>query len=87
MMLVRAGGKQMGEAALQATKYGTLVLTITDTDGQPKQVELAIEVVEKLKGQIESALVLARVRRAAIGQRQIEAENAPATISESARAY
>lgn len=64
----------MGELALQATKDGTLVLTITNGVGQPAQVELAIETIEKLKGQIEASLVLARVRRAAIRQRQIEAE-------------
>jgi hypothetical protein len=63
----------MGELALQATKDGTLVLTITNGVGQPAQVELAIETIEKLKGQIEASLVLARVRRAAIRQRQIEA--------------
>ncbi len=64
----------MGEVALQATKEGTLVLTITDSVGQAAQVELAIETVEKLKGQIESTLVLARLRRAAIRQRRIEAD-------------
>jgi len=64
----------MSEAALQATKDGALLLTVTDGAGRPAQVELAIEMVEKLKGQIEAALVLARVRRAAIRQRQIEAD-------------
>src|SRR6516164_400002 len=44
-------GGIMGELALQATKDGTLVLTITNGVGQPAQVELAIETIEKLKGQ------------------------------------
>jgi hypothetical protein len=42
-----------------------------DGVGRPTQAELAIELIEKLKGQIEAALVLARVRRATIRQRAI----------------
>ena len=61
----------MGEASLQATKDGALLLTVTDGTGRPAEVKLAIEMVEKLKGQIEAAFVLARVRRAGITQRQI----------------
>ena len=64
----------MCEAALQATDDGALLLTVTDGTGQPAQIVLAIEKVEKLKGQIEAAPVLARVRRAAIRQRQIEVD-------------
>jgi hypothetical protein len=63
----------MGEAAVQATKDGALLLTVTDGTGRPTEVKLAIEMVEKLKGQIEAALALARVRRASIRQRQIQA--------------
>ena len=54
----------MSDVTARPTNHGTVMLAITDGDGRRANVELPIEFVEKLKAQIEAALVTARVRRA-----------------------
>jgi hypothetical protein len=51
----------MSDVTAEATQEGTVVLTISDDD-QEYEFELAIDLAEKLKAQMEAALVIARVR-------------------------
>ena len=43
-------------------KQGDISVLITGADGKRVQAEISIELAEKLKGQIEAALVTARIR-------------------------
>jgi hypothetical protein len=52
----------MSDIRARATDHGTVMLAITDGDGRRAHVELPIEVAEKLKTQIEVALVTARAQ-------------------------
>lgn len=52
----------MAEIAAQATERGTVLLAVTSDTGQQGQAELPIEVAEKLKAQLERALIVARIR-------------------------
>jgi hypothetical protein len=46
-----------------ATEHGSVLLTVTTETGQQGEADLTIDVAETLKAQIETALVLARVRQ------------------------
>lgn len=50
----------MSGVTARPTNHGTVMLAITDGAGRRAHVELAIELAEKLKAQIEAALVAAR---------------------------
>jgi hypothetical protein len=51
---------QMSGVTARPTNHGTVMLAITDAAGRRAHVELPIELAEKLKAQIEAALVAAR---------------------------
>ncbi len=53
----------MGDVTARATGHGTVMLAITDGDGRRAHVELPIDLAEKLRSQIDAALVTARVRQ------------------------
>jgi hypothetical protein len=53
----------MSDVTARATDHGTVMLAITDGDGRRAHVELPIELAEKLRAQIDAALVTARVRQ------------------------
>jgi hypothetical protein len=63
----------MAGIVAQATGQGTVLLTVTSDAGQHGQAELPIKLAEDLKAQLETALLIARVRH-------IEAAVASATI-------
>ena len=50
----------MSDVTARPTNHGTVMLAITDGAGRRGHVELPIELAEKLKAQIEAALVGAR---------------------------
>jgi hypothetical protein len=50
----------MSGVTARPTNHGTVMLAITDGTGRRAHVELPIELAEKLKAQIEAALVAAR---------------------------
>ena len=51
---------QMSDVTARITNHGTVMVAITDGAGRRGHVELPIELAEKLKAQIEAALVTAR---------------------------
>jgi hypothetical protein len=51
---------QMTDVTARLTNHGTVMLATTDGVGRRTHVELPIELAEKLKAQIEAALVTAR---------------------------
>jgi hypothetical protein len=57
------GKATMADITATATDSGTVLLTVTSDSGQQGQAELPIEMAEKLKAQIETALVSARLRQ------------------------
>ena len=57
------GKATMADITAIATDSGTVLLTVTSDSGQQGQAELPIEMAEKLKAQIETALVAARLRQ------------------------
>jgi hypothetical protein len=50
----------MTDVTARLTNHGTVMLATTDGVGRRTHVELPIELAEKLKAQIEAALVTAR---------------------------
>ena len=52
----------VSDVAATATNKGDVSVLITGADGKRVQAEISIQLAEKLKGQIEAALVTARIR-------------------------
>jgi hypothetical protein len=52
----------LSDVTATATNKGDISVIITDADGKRVQAEIPIELAEKLKSQIESALPIARIR-------------------------
>ena len=60
----------MADITADATDHGTILLTVTSDTGQQGEADLSVELAEKLKAQIDIALMTARLRQieAAIAQ-------------------
>ena len=52
----------MSDVTATATNKGDISVIITGADGKRVQAEILVQLAEKLKGQIEAALVTARIR-------------------------
>jgi hypothetical protein len=52
----------LSDVTATATNKGDISVLITGADGKRVQAEISIQLAEKLKGQIEAALVTARIR-------------------------
>jgi|HubBroStandDraft_6_1064221.scaffolds.fasta_scaffold3201429_1 hypothetical protein len=52
----------VSDVAATATNKGDISVIITGADGKRVQAEISVQLAEKLKGQIEAALVTARIR-------------------------
>jgi hypothetical protein len=52
----------LSDVTATATNKGDISVLIIGADGKRVQAEISIELAEKLKGQIEAALVTARIR-------------------------
>jgi hypothetical protein len=59
---VMSDASDVSDVAATATNKGDISVIITGADGKRVQAEISVQLAEKLKGQIEAALVTARIR-------------------------